>query len=156
TATATDRVTDPPGDPPAAAFVAQLYEDLLHRPVDAAGLAAWTGLLAGGGSRAAVAEGILASLEYRTNQVQEQYQRLLHRPADPFGLNVFTAFLVDGGTAGQVMAQIVGSPEYAQARGGDGAADFLTALYQDALRRAPDPAGLDNFTQALAAGAPRA
>src|SRR5262249_53830559 len=139
----------------AVAFVTQLYEDLLRRPVDPAGLAAWTALLAQGGSRTQVALDILESLEYRTNQVQELYQRLLHRPADPFGLGVFTTFLANGGTTGQLEALLAASPEYFAGRADGSATGFLTALYQDALHRAPDATGLAGFAQALAAGVPR-
>src|SRR5439155_12361680 len=83
------------------AFVAQVYLDLLHRPADAGGLAAWTGLLDQGVSRPAVVEAMESSLEYRTDLVQSLYTQYLHRNADPGGLNGFVAFLRSGGSVEQ-------------------------------------------------------
>jgi uncharacterized protein (TIGR03118 family) len=136
-------------------FVAQLYRDLLHREADAAGLAAWTGLLNQGTSRMQVALGIESTPEYRNVQVQAAYSLLLHRSADPGGLSAFTNFLTTGGTVEQMEATIAGSPEYFQSRGGSTNDGFLTALYQDALNRAADPGGRSAWNQALASGMTR-
>jgi hypothetical protein len=69
------------------------------------------------------------------------------------GLNVFVNFLGSGGTPEQAQSLIAGSAEYFQNRGGGTNDGFLTALYQDALGRAADPAGRSAFDQALASGA---
>src|SRR5262249_52889101 len=53
------RIVDPPAENPNGPFVYQLYQDLLQRPADDAGLASWTALLDRGASRAQVAAGIL-------------------------------------------------------------------------------------------------
>ena len=60
-----------------------------------------------------------------------------------------------GGTVEQVKTFLVGSPEYMEVRGGGTNNGFLTALYQDALNRAPDSSGSATFTQALAQGTSR-
>jgi len=137
-------------------YVMQLYQDLLQRPADAAGLATWSGLLNQGVSRAQVALDIEQSLEYRQDEVQALYARYLHRNADPAGLAALCKFLVQGGTVEQVAADLVASPEYYQKRGGGTFDGFLAALYQDALERSIDPAGQAGFDQALAAGSTRA
>ena len=50
---------------------------------------------------------------------------------------------------------ILASPEYFQIRGGGTNAGFVQALYLDVLKRPADQAGLQGFTQALAAGVTR-
>jgi hypothetical protein len=136
-------------------FVAAAFQDLLNRDVDPAGLAAFAAVLDHGGSRAQVAQAIIASPEYHTLVVRQLYTDLLHREADAAGLAAFVNFLNAGGTAEQVQAQIAASPEYTQLHGGssDG---FLAALYGDLLGRGADQAGRAAFGQALAAGADHA
>ena len=134
-------------------FVAQVYEDLLNRPVDPAGLAFWTGLLGQGTTQYAVVSAIEESSEYQTVQVQGIYTLLLHRQADPAGLGMYVAFLEAGGTVEQVAAAIAGSTEYFQTRGGGTNNGFLSALYQDVLNRPIDASGQASLTQLLANGA---
>src|SRR5262249_33654076 len=133
----------------------QVYLDLLHRPVDSAGLANWTNELNQGMSRPAVVQGIESSLEYRTDLVQSLYVKYLHRNADPAGLNGFVNFLCLGGSPEQVAAIMLSSPEYFQTRAGGSTSGFLDALYQDALNRAIDPSGQATYSQALARGVSR-
>jgi hypothetical protein len=148
----TDNVIDPT---PNEAFVMQLYQDLLHRPADADGLAAWSSLLGQGTSRAQVVLDIEQSLEYRHDAVQALYARYLYRNADPAGLAAFSQILAQGGTLEQAAADIVASPEYYQRRSGGTADGFLAALYHDALSRGIDPSGQALFAQALGEGASR-
>ncbi len=131
-------------------YVAQLYLDLLQRPVDATGLTHWVSLLDGGTNVSQVLAGLLGSQEYRTLLVQGLYQQFLHREADPAGLGIFVSFLGAGCTVNQVEAIIIGSPEYLQNRGGGSNDGFLSALYQDTLSRPIDSTGRTVFSQALA------
>jgi uncharacterized protein (TIGR03118 family) len=135
-----------------AQFVDQLYQDFLNRQADPAGLAFWTAQIDQGMTRAQVAAGIEGSLEFQAVTVQKAYQQFLQRAADPAGLTFWTGFLQQGHTVEQMDAGIVGSAEYFQTRGGGTTNGFLTALYQDALGRAVDPAGQNFFTQQLAGG----
>ena len=48
-------------------FVNALYQNTLHRAADAAGLASWTGALAGGATRAQVVVGFSESTEHKAN-----------------------------------------------------------------------------------------
>ncbi|HZU36702.1 MAG TPA: DUF4214 domain-containing protein [Gemmataceae bacterium] len=137
-------------------YVMQIYQTLLNRLPDSAGLAYWSGLLDQGTSPASVVAQIEQSLEYRTIVVQGIYQTLLHRAADPLGLSVFTGLLGSGGTVEQVQAMIAGSAEYFQSRAGGQTDAFLTALYADALNRAVDPLGQSVFGQELSQGTSRA
>jgi hypothetical protein len=131
--------------------VAEIFEELLHRAVDAVGLSYWGGQLSSNVPAGQVVKGILNSVEYRAGQVQDLYTHYLHRSADPGGLAAFVDFLNHGGTVSQVAAVLAGSPEYFQLHGGN-SAGFLNALYQDGLNRSPDATGLAAFTGLLAGG----
>jgi streptogramin lyase len=137
---------------PQEVWVRQLYQDLLQRPADNAGLAAWLALLARGASRVQVVSEFEASLEYRTKVVENLYTRLLGRPADPAGLAGYVQFLGQGGTAQQVEAAILSSAEYYQKRAGQNPMGFLAALYHDVLGRPLDNAGAMGWGELLALG----
>src|SRR5262249_19195416 len=153
-ATARTRRAHPPTQSPNAPLVYQLYQDVLGRTPDDAGLIHWAALLDQGASRQQVVAGILGSLEYRTRVVQQVYRTYLHRDADVQGLASFTAFLANGGTVEGVQARVVASPEYAQLHGGSDAG-FLNGLYGDALGRSIDATGQARWGQALAGGMTR-
>jgi len=137
-------------------YVENLYEMLLGRAGDGAfGAAAWVNALTAGASPASVVAGIESSAEYLSDRVEWAYEYYLHRAADSTGLSNFVRFLQHGGTFEQVKAALVGSAEYFTLHGQTDAG-FLAALYEDALGRHADPAGLNGFTQTLAAGTSRA
>ncbi len=135
-------------------FVAQLYVDLLHRPVDLSGLNGWTGWLDAGGNRILIVNAIMASLEYRQMVVQTLYQTILGRAADPSGLSSWAAWLGQGGNERLLKAYLLGSSEFYAKAGGTNQA-FLQALYQNVLNRPLDPTGAQAWGQALAQGMPR-
>jgi uncharacterized delta-60 repeat protein len=153
---------------PEQPWLVHLYRDILHRPLDAVGLAAWGGFLSAGHSRAEVIAGVYASEEYRTQTVARLYNTLLKRPPDPEGLQTFVAFMGQGGTESEVEALLLGSPEYyinaavknfnphVITNPPDSNATFLDAVYGDAFHRPVDNMGEMLFTQALTAGADRA
>jgi uncharacterized protein (TIGR03118 family) len=138
-----------------ARFVDQIYQDLLGRQADAAGLAGWVNMLEQGMTRAQVVAAIENSPEYQTVLVQKAYQQFLHRSAEQGGLNGWVAFLQQGHTVEQMEAGIIGSAEYFQTRGGGTNNGFLAALYQDALNRNIDAGGQAGFGAALGNGATR-
>jgi hypothetical protein len=136
-------------------FITQAFLDMLGRPVDPTGLAAFANVMAHGGAEA-VLRGIMSSDEYRAHQVDKLFQRFLHRSADPAGLSGSLAALRAGATLEAVRAGVVGSAEYFNTRGGGTEAGFLAALYQDGLGRQIDPTGLAGMSARLSAGASRA
>jgi hypothetical protein len=162
TVLSTPGVTVITGDPAAVAipnpvneqFVNALYQSLLGRQADAAGLAYWEGLLNAGASRAAVAEQIQSTPEFLQDEVAAAYQSVLHRQVDPLGLSAWTAFLAAGHSPNELSAQLAGSAEFSQTQGASNAA-FLDALYQDAFGRSLDPIGQAAWGSALAAGESR-
>jgi len=137
-----------------AAFVGALYEDVLGRPVDVAGVNYWVTLLQAGMSRAQVAQGVWESPEHRDEQVDQLYRALLHRPADAAGLAYWGGLLRAGQSEAQVAAGILASAEYAAAH--PDAASFVSGLYTDVLGRALDGAGAAYWEGLLRGGASRA
>jgi uncharacterized delta-60 repeat protein len=93
-------------------FLDALYQDALHRAVDANGRDFFERALAGGATPGQVATSIFTSPEYYQGLVQNSYQRFLHRPAEPSSLNSFVNALQQGMRGEQVLAAILGSEEY--------------------------------------------
>jgi hypothetical protein len=95
-----------------AGFVTAIYQDLLHRTPDTAGLAFWQVQLGAGMSRTAVANALLLSPERDQDVVASDYQVFLHRPVDPAGSAFWAHELSTGLTDEEVIASVVGSDEY--------------------------------------------
>lgn len=140
----------PGTDTPAQGFVAHAYADLLHRDPDAAGLAYWSAQLDGGATRARIVAAIESSDEYRHGEIDALFEKYLHRHAEVGPLADFGSLLTHGVSDEQIAAMIVGSDEYFTARGGGTNDGFLSALFEDALDRAIDPATKVTFEQLLA------
>jgi hypothetical protein len=142
-------------------FVAELYQQLLHRAPDVFGSNSWVALLGSGTTKAQVVQGFLSSREYNTNLVFSLYQTLLGRLPDPTGLQggldlLMTQSTVNGlDPAVALEAAIIGSAEYFQKRGGGTNDGFLRAVYSAALNRGVDPTGASAWGAALAGGLSR-
>jgi uncharacterized delta-60 repeat protein len=95
-----------------SAFLRAVYQDVLHRGLDAVGASAWGQLLVGGSARQDVALGVLQSVECQTATVQNLYRQLLHRPADEDGLGADLAAMQQGMSESDVMTAILSSVEY--------------------------------------------
>jgi hypothetical protein len=93
-------------------YVEQLYLDLLHRTVDASGLATWVPKLDQGAGHFQVALKIIESPEHRDLVIQGYYHQFLDRAASPSELNAWQAFFDAGGTNEQAEATILGSDEF--------------------------------------------
>jgi hypothetical protein len=146
--------TPPTSTPPSnTQFLGKVYQDLLGRALDSAGLSWWTGRFNSGATRQQIVSEIENSAEYHKVEVSKLYEQLLHRPADEAGLSFHVGVLENGGTLEEVAALIAGSQEYFMNRGGGTNAGFLKALDQDGLNRALDARGHAVFTAALDKGA---
>lgn len=152
------------------ALVQRLYEGLLGRGGDTTGLVGFTSLVGTAGG-AAVATAMLNSPEFQhlhgapgsmsdTGFVTLLYQGLLGRAPDAPGLASHVQALQNGTSFGAVAAGIAGSPEAKSHLAADttnvwvpdASGALVTELYETAFARAPDPAGLAGFSQALHAG----
>lgn len=150
-----------------AAFVNRLYQNVLNRAPDAAGAQDWENALAGGMSRGTVALGFAESQEYEADtlstagdndngEIYRLYGAAFGRTPDAPGQAFWSAALGAGATITQIAQSFVGSAEFQADYGGLGVDAFVTALYHNALGRAPDAAGLQAWTNALNGGASEA
>jgi VCBS repeat-containing protein len=154
-------------------FVDQIYQTALHRAPDAAGLASWVNALDQGASKADVLLGIANSPEHIADlqgtfsivtydpgspvgETYLLYDALFGRSPDPLGLEFWTAALKGGTTADQLASDLINSDEHTQAFPNQSNTDFVDQIYQTALHRAPDAAGLASWVNALDQGASKA
>ncbi|MEX0712006.1 MAG: S8 family serine peptidase, partial [Pirellulales bacterium] len=135
------------------AFVSSLYEHVLARPADAAGLAAWSGALAGGMPRERVVQALWTSAEHRALQVTGYYQAYLQRTPARAERDHWVAAMQSGMDEIEVQRVFLHSPEYLNARADDAA--FVNGVYQDLLGRAADSGGLAEWVSRLQTGSTR-
>ena len=149
-------------------FVDLLYQGILGRAPDPAGFATFTGLLAGGTSRGAVAADIATSDEAKLHLgpttpdvwlasqpgglVTELYRTELGRTPDPTGLAGDLAALATGASPLQLANAISQSAEFLADHAGQSTTALITSLYNNGLGRSPDPTGLQTFTGLLQSG----
>ena len=96
------------------AFVQSLYENILGREGDPAGINNWTQLLGAGTSRGAVAASFIGSPESSQRAIDGDYNVFLARVGDTSGVNSWVAQVQHGSmTLAEVAALFAGSPEYA-------------------------------------------
>ncbi|MEZ6071248.1 MAG: DUF5010 domain-containing protein [Pirellulales bacterium] len=136
-----------------ASFVHGLYQSLLHRPADGAGLDRWMETLDGGESRGDVVERFLNSRERLARVVDEYYRSLLDRTADTGGLEFWVNRIASGGSGSDVVVSFLTSPEYTASHRSN--ADFVRGLYEDILHRQADTDGLRHFVDQLRNGRTR-
>jgi hypothetical protein len=121
------------------AFINGVYQDMLGRIAETAGLAYWMNMLLMGSSRSEVAQGIWDSPEHLGLVVDQLYLTLLHRPADADGQAYWMNALLSGESEAAVEAGFLSSAEYQTEHAADAA--FVAGLYQDVLGRAADSTG---------------
>ena len=96
------------------AFVQSLYENVLGRAGDPAGINTWTQLLGAGTSRSTVAASFIGSPESSQRAIDGDYNVFLARVGDTSGVNSWVAQVQNGSmTLAEVAALFAGSPEYA-------------------------------------------
>lgn len=158
-----------------AGFVTLLYNNVLERAPDDAGLARWTGDLDAGASRADVVLGFANSAEFIqstaaqarafelanvtarwSDDVYRLYQATLDRVPDLTGFLNWTERLATGMSFEEVADMFVRSPEFTATYADLENAGFVELLYQNVLDRAGDATGLANWTGRLEDGMTRA
>jgi hypothetical protein len=163
----------------ATAYVESLYNSLLCRHSEPAGLKGWVDAIVDGGkSHSWIREQFLGSAEYKSKNgqgctpfdvkgaeayVEALYKTLLCRHSEPAGLNGWVNALRGGTSRDAVRQGFIGSAEY-QSRGGKpcpppfdepSARAFVENLYQTLLCRNSEPAGLKGWVATLRAGTSR-
>ena len=121
----------------ARALVSQMYQDLLGRRPDAAGLASWAGhLLAGRLTQGQVAAGIAGSTEYVTMRIAAEYRAVLGRQPDATGLAYWTGQVLAGRLSVEdIPLALYQSVEFYQSVAAGSNAAYIRALYQGMLGR---------------------
>jgi hypothetical protein len=141
----------PPVGPggPGAAWVRGMYQDLLGRDPDPAGLQFWIDTLKSGRlTPTQVAYGFAASAEREGLVVQFDYEALLGRTPSPDEVAYWVNAFESGVSNENVVADFTGSDEYYRNNQSDPSA-WLTSVYYDILGRAPDPDGYAAWYAAL-------
>jgi hypothetical protein len=128
----------------ATSFVTGLYNDVLRRAPDSAGLASWVARIQAGATNAEVALGFWRSAEHRGLQVDDYYTIYLHRAADPAGRAFWVNMLLSG-TLDEVGVQVsfLTSVEYLSAHPTPQL--FVAGIFLDVLGRAPNTIEQLNF-----------
>lgn len=115
-------------------YVNGLYQSILGRTGDAAGLKYWNDLLNGGAAKDTLFTGFWVSVEHRTLQVRSYYQQYLNREADQVGLSFWVAKFAQGATESDVITAFMNSNEYKNIHGGT-PAGVIGAIYNNLLGR---------------------
>jgi RHS repeat-associated protein len=89
-----------------------VYQDVLGRAPDAAGLTNWLDQAARGATRQLIAHDFLSSPEAHRVFVTTMYNQLLGRAPDGAGLNAWSAALDEGLSRSQITLMIAESPEF--------------------------------------------
>lgn len=121
-------------------YVAQVYLDLLGRPVDVTGLAFWSGRLSNGEARSIIAAQLTHSDEYFATIIKPAYLKFLGRAADANGLTFWTGKMQAGLTDEQLEAGFIASAEYYTHNGGTDKG-WIDGTYMDLLGRQADASG---------------
>jgi hypothetical protein len=138
---------------PQQIYVDSVYQQVLGRRADSAGLTYWVGRMNQGASRDEVALEIQHSQEGQNNVIFDLYQQLLGRTPDATGYAYWGTLYSQGATIDQLRAGIASSSEYFAIRGGSTNAGYVKALLSDFLNREPDTNTTNVFLNAQAAGA---
>jgi Ca2+-binding RTX toxin-like protein len=144
--------------------LSRLYEGVLGRAADAAGLQYWTNQVNNSGlTLTTVADDILASPEYAQRYgslsdaafVNQLYENSFSRPADAGGLQYWVSQLAAGadrGTVAQAFAQSAEAETGFDVTPGANNNAEVYRMYQAAFGRAPDAAGEADWTSQLKSG----
>ena len=129
-------------------WVSGMYENLLGRSPDDAGLSYWVNALESGANPISVALGFAASREREAMQVTDDYQELLGRAPGAAEINSWVAAFENGVTNDEVVAGFVGSAEFLADLGHD-LVQFIDAAYHDLLGRSADPSAIEHWYESL-------
>ncbi len=134
------------------AWVIGMYQDLLGRNPDPAGLAYWTNVLSTGGSAYSVAYGFAASAEREGQRIAGDYEIYLGRQLDAAGQAYWVNQFLNGARNEDVVAGFLGSAEYYQNpdKGQSNRTAWIDSVFQDVLQRDPSAADLAFWLTQLA------
>jgi hypothetical protein len=123
-------------------WVKAMYQDLLGRPADDAGLAYWLGLLQAGQSPTSLALAIASSPEREAQIISQDYTTYLGRSANTDEMAYWVGAFEQGANNEAIVAALVSSTEYfdGSAKGQADSATWVRSIYQDVLHHSLDDA----------------
>lgn len=140
---------------PDQVFTENLYEVLLNRPAEPAGLAGGANFLAAGGTPTGLVQLLQTTTEYLDDQVTLLYRRYLGRSPSAFEVGAVAGVLKSGATPEQMSTSLIGTPEFFSDFGSANDV-FVEGAFRATLGRAPaSPAELAAWDNLLAAGTTR-
>jgi hypothetical protein len=125
-----------------------VYNDVLGRAPDSAGLNHWLSRMAVGETAFQVALEIINSTERRTQVIVQDYEAFLGRAPEAGGVSFWLSQMQLGLNRAGLADSIVGSEEYFL-RHGRNNTDFVVGVYEDVLHRAPSTTELDFWLSQL-------
>lgn len=125
-------------------WVAAMYQDLLGRPADSAGLTYWLGQLEAGVSEYQIALGIATSAERESIVVANDYQTFLGRGATSADVAFWVTQFEQGSRNEDVIAGFISSAEYYNSpnKGQATNAAWIDSVFQDLFQTQPTTADL--------------
>ncbi|MGH7135172.1 MAG: DUF4214 domain-containing protein, partial [Pirellulales bacterium] len=140
-----------------ATVITKLYQQVLHRPPDTAGLEYWVSKIQQGTSYGVVAQGFFESTEHLDPIIQQYYQTFLGRAADTQGLNNWYNVWVNHGGPEPVVAGMIDSTEFfalaaKEYPSSSSITSWVTGLYERLLGRAPQGNDLPYWTNQINSG----
>lgn len=139
---------------PITAYVNGLFNAILSRNGDPAGLAAFKNQIQAGVSRFTVFQEIWQSPDHRGQEIDYYYLHYLGRTDGAGEKAGWQQVFASGKSEAFVVASFVNSPEYGQAAASDG--DFVRALFADVLNRNATSSDMAYWLSALQKGQTRA
>lgn len=159
--------TDEYGSLTDSQFVELVYQNVLGRPADAAGLAYWVGQLAAGVGRGAAMTGFSESAEYiattgtvapvstAEDEIYRLYVAFFLRFPDAAGHSYWTSVRTGGASLESIAAVFATSTEFVAAYGSLPDAQFVELVYNHVLGRTADATGAAYWEEQLGAGLDR-
>jgi|GEM_PF-2265640 len=131
-------------------FVRNVYQDILQRDGETAGLTNWLNQIVAGTPNSQIVSDLWNTFEHRAIQVDGYYQQFLNRAPDAGGRDFWINRMLDGLDESAVMAEFMGTVEYQLNNASNEA--FLSAVYQDLFNRVPDANGQEFWLGELSSG----
>lgn len=139
-------------------FIHQLYQSILGRQADSAGLSYWAAALQSGEMSASeITEQFITSSEHDqlVEPVARVYLATFNRAPDASGLAHWVGAYREGVALDEIVQGFMSSAEYQTIYGQTSNIEFITLMYQNALNRVPEQTGVQFWTSLLDSGLPR-
>lgn len=131
-------------------FVRNLYQDILDRNGETAGITSWLARIVDGSPNSVIVSEMWNVFEHRAFQVDVYYQQFLNRTPDADGRAFWINQMLNGMSEPEVMTAFIATQEYQLNNVSNEA--FLAAVYGDLFDRTPDPSGEQFWLDELSSG----